>query len=117
MNNSTPVMLYDGDCAFCSRWIRNWQGVTGEKICYRPYQKALADYPQVKESECQKSVQLIFPDGTVVSGAHAVFQALEHSGKSGWLLWSYQHLPFFAALSECFYRSIARHRTFFSRFF
>lgn len=114
--NQVPVMLYDGDCAFCARWIRNWQAVTGDKVLYFTYQKALKDYPQVKEADCQKSVQLIFPDGKTFRGAHAVFLALALSGKYRGLLWSYEHLPLFAPLTEAVYRLIARNRSFFSRF-
>src|SRR3989338_7340965 len=98
-----PVMLYDGDCAFCTRWIKKWQVVTGNHALYFPYQEVLANYPQVNEAQCRKAVQLIFPDGTVFSAAHAVFKVLAVAGKYCWLLWSYEHLPLFATLSEWLY--------------
>ena len=112
----TPVMLYDEDCAFCRRWIRKWQAMTGERVRYLPYQKSLPEFPQVSEAECAKAVQLIFPEGKVFSGAHAVFQALAIAEKGRGFLWSYRHLPLFAPVSEGIYRLIARHRFFFSRF-
>ncbi len=111
-----PAMLYDGDCDFCLRWIKKWKGITGDQISYLPYQKVLADYPEVTEEECRKAVRLILPDGTVFSGAHAVFKALALAGKGRWLLWSYGHFPLLAPLSEWFYGLVARHRVFFSHF-
>lgn len=113
---TVPAMLYDGECAFCSRWIQKWQRATGSRIQYFPYQEALADYPEVTESQCRKSVQLILPDGTVIGGAKAVFKSLSFSQKRRWLLWMYEQVPLFALVSEWFYGLIARHRSFFSRF-
>lgn len=109
-------MLYDGDCPFCLRWIKKWQVVTGTHISYFPYQEVLANYPEVNEEQCRKTVRLILPDSTVFSGAHAVFKALALAGRYRSLLWSYQHFPLFARLSEWFYGLVARHRLFFSRF-
>jgi hypothetical protein len=51
-----------------------------------------------------------------LSAAKAAFTALSLSEKYRWLLWCYEHLPFFAAISEGFYGLVARRRVFFSRF-
>ncbi len=109
-------MLYDGDCAFCLRWIRKWQRITGDRISYLPYQKALTAYPEVTEEQCRKSVQLILHDGAVMQGARAVFQSFAAAGQYGWLLWSYQHVPLFGWIAEGSYRLVARNRVFFSKF-
>src|SRR5690348_8984243 len=37
---SKPLMVYDGDCSFCLRWIQRWQRRTGDCIDYLPYQNA-----------------------------------------------------------------------------
>lgn len=112
----TPALLYDGDCPFCKRWIKEWQSITGDKIHYLPYQSVLLDYPEVDLDNCRKSVQLILPNGALLSGAHAVFKLLSLGGQRRYWLWLYEHIPFFAPISECIYRLIARHRLFFSRF-
>ena len=26
-----PLMVYDGDCNFCTLWIRRWQQLTGDQ--------------------------------------------------------------------------------------
>jgi predicted DCC family thiol-disulfide oxidoreductase YuxK len=110
-----PIMLYDGDCGFCQHWIEEWSRFTGERIQYAPFQKMLTAYPQVTEKQCRESVQLIMPDGSVLSGAHAVLKALDIGKGRSLLLWLYEHLPLFAPISECFYNTIARHRPGLSR--
>ncbi len=115
--STVPVMLYDGDCAFCQRWIDKWRIATGEEVRFEPYQRALAGYPQVTEKECQEAVQLIMPEGTVFSGAHAVFKTLALGGRCQCLLRSYERFGLFGRMSEWGYQLVAGHRSFFSRFY
>lgn len=110
-----PVMLYDGDCAFCRGWIEKWRGVTGGALRYEPYQRAGAAYPQVTAEQCEEAVRLVMPGGGVFSGAHAVFKALALGGKYGRLLWLYEKVPLFGPAAERLYRLVAHHRIFFSK--
>lgn len=118
-----PVMLWDGDCGFCARWIKRWQRFTAGKVEYIPYQSLEADekgrlkkFPALFVGDCEKSVQLVLPDGSVYSGAEAVFRSLAIGGKKGWLR-LYRRFPGFQFVSEKVYRLIANHRPFFSKFF
>jgi lipase maturation factor 1 len=113
--SETPTMLFDGDCGFCRCWIRRWETLTGDRVRYVPYQQALARYPQVTEQQCAAAVQLILPDGTVFSGAHAVFRALDLAGRHRWLLRTYERCTLFARVTERFYQLVARHRVSFSK--
>jgi predicted DCC family thiol-disulfide oxidoreductase YuxK len=115
--NSLPVMLYDGDCAFCQRWIEKWRRMTGERVRYEPYQKALAEHPQVTEKQCRDAVQLILPEGAVYSGAHAVLKALALGGRCGGFLRSYEKFPWLGRIFEGGYQLVASHRSLFSRFY
>lgn len=117
MSSSKPIMLYDGDCGFCQRWIKKWQKMTGDKIVYASFQARLKDFPQVSEKQCREAVQLIMPDGARHSGAHAVFTALAIANKYSWLLRFYEHLPFFARIAEIFYQLIAEHRFLLSKLY
>lgn len=107
-------MIYDGDCGFCRTWIARWQRMTGPHVEYAPFQEAAEQFPGIGEGQFQKSVQLILPDGRVLSGAHAVFAALACAPGRKWLLWMYEKTPGFAFLSEGAYRVAAEHRPFFS---
>jgi len=106
-----PTLLWDGECGFCSRWVRRWQKATGEAVDYRPYQAALADFPQVRAADCVKAVQLVLPNGAVLQGAHAVFQALAFGGRARWVLWLYQRCRLFRLGTETLYRFIAANRS------
>ena len=108
--SSKPLLVYDNDCDFCRYWIAQWQHVTGNRIAYAPYQEVASRFPEIPISAYESSVQLILENGTVFSGAEAVFRALNNS----LLLWCYYHLPGFASVSEGIYRFVARHRSFFS---
>ncbi len=114
--DTLPTMLFDGDCGFCRRWIRKWNKITGDRVRYAPYQQALAQFPQLTEQQCAAAVQLIMPDGTLFSGAHAVFRALDLGGRYRWLLRLYESRPLFAAVAERLYQLVAHHRVFFSKF-
>src|SRR3989338_6215107 len=102
-----PVMLYDGDCGFCRWLIERWQHVTKKYIRYEPYQRIISDFPQLTEEQCRTAVQLILPDDSVFSGAHAMFKALALSGKAAYFLWAYDHIPFFGRISEMVYQYVA----------
>ena len=108
--NSKPLLIYDNDCDFCRYWIAQWQHITGDRIDYAPSQEVAAEFPEIPLSAFENSVQLILQNGTVLSGAEAVFRALNN----GLLLWCYYHLFGFAKVSEWGYRFVAQHRPFFS---
>ena len=108
--SSKPLLVYDNDCDFCRYWIAQWQHLTGDRIDYAPYQEVAAEFPEIPLSAFESSVQLIHENGTVLSGAEAVFRALNN----GLLLWCYYHLFGFKSVSEGTYRFVAQHRPFFS---
>jgi predicted DCC family thiol-disulfide oxidoreductase YuxK len=106
-----PMLVYDGDCAFCAYWARYWQKLTGEQVDYRPFQEVEEQYPAIPRAEFQRAVQYIAPGGRRASGAEASFLTLSHArGKAFWLA-LYRRLPGFAAVSERVYAFIAAHRS------
>jgi predicted DCC family thiol-disulfide oxidoreductase YuxK len=110
-----PVLIWDGECLFCRRWIERWKEITGADLDYETSRDLGERFPEVPREECGRSVILIEPDGAVSSGAKAVFRSLRSRRSKKWLAWSYEHVPGFAALSEAFYRIIAANRRFASR--
>jgi predicted DCC family thiol-disulfide oxidoreductase YuxK len=107
-----PVLVYDGDCTFCKIWIEHWRAETGDAIDYAPSQEAAARFPHLPKKSFDDAVQLVLPEGTVISGAHAVFRTLDIGAGKPAGLWCYRHVPLFALLSETTYRWIARRRPF-----
>ncbi len=111
--SDNPLVLYDGKCGFCRIWIQYWTQLTGKQLDYAPSQEAGERCPQIPRESFGQSVQLVMPDGEVVSGARAVFTTLTFAPGMAWLRWLYDHFPGFAPLSEALYRVIAAHRTLF----
>ena len=111
-----PLMIFDGDCNFCTLWIRRWQQMTGDAVDYLPSQDAsvAAQFPEIPRDRFQTAVQLIEPDGTVYSGAEAVFRTLAKNPKWQWALRIYENAPIIARITEFAYGFVAGHRTFFS---
>ena len=108
-----PLMIFDGDCHFCSFWIERWKRATGEGVEYVPFQspRVRAEFPELPRERLEKSVRLIEPIGTVYSGAEAVFRSLAVNPRRRLWLWMYQTIPGFGAVAEWGYRFIANHRT------
>jgi predicted DCC family thiol-disulfide oxidoreductase YuxK len=107
---SRPLLLFDGNCGFCRRWIARWKSETGPSVEYAPSQEASGRFPEIPPEAFARSVQLVLPSGEVFEGARAVFRALEEASGRRWLLAAYEHLPGFAGVSELAYRLVARHR-------
>lgn len=108
--HSRPLMIYDGDCDFCSRWIARWHAMTGDRIEYAPYQLLADALPHLTCEQLAKSIHLIVPNGDTLNGAHAVFRALSMGAQKHWPLRLYQHVPGIAQASELAYRVVASHR-------
>jgi len=103
IGNHRPVLIYDGHCGFCRIWLDYWRRLTGDRIEYIASQEVGDRFPQIPREAYSQSVQLVRPDGTVASGARAVFESL---GKE-------RIYPWISGPSEVAYRIIARHRNFF----
>src|SRR5687768_2532758 len=105
-----PTLIWDGDCAFCRRWITRWRNLTGDAIDYEPYQRVAESLPAVPREAFGKAVHLAEADGRVTRAAEAVFRSLALAGQKRYLLWFYEHVPPFRWLSEAGYGVIARNR-------
>jgi lipase maturation factor 1 len=111
-----PVLIYDGDCQFCCRWIERWRGLTGDRVDYRASQDCAAEYPKISEGEFATAVQWVGSDGRRESGAAAVLSALATAHFAGRaLLALYRNVPLFAWVADAGYRVVAENRQFFSK--
>ena len=104
-----PLLIYDGDCVFCRRWIERWQALTGETVEYAASQEVGASFPQIPTERFHESVVFVDVDGTVSYGAQAVLRPLAAGGKR-WPLWMYGRIPGVAALTERAYSLVASRR-------
>lgn len=110
-----PILIYDGDCAFCQRWIFRWKRLTGETIDYFPFQEVKAEFPMIALSSLEIAVHFVDLTGRITQGAEAVFLTLQNT-RWHWLLGLYQKSAIFRAVSERLYRWVARNRSILSKF-
>ncbi len=111
-----PLMIWDGECLFCRRWIERWREITAGKVDYATYQEAAARFPEIPIDQFKRAVAFIEPDGEAFFAAEAVYRSLRYRSSRKWLAWSYDHVPGFAGISETAYKLIARHRSLGSTF-
>jgi predicted DCC family thiol-disulfide oxidoreductase YuxK len=105
-----PVMIWDGECHFCKRWIERWRETTAGEVDYVTCQEAANRFPEIPVEQFKQAVALVEPDGKAFFAAEAVYRSLRYRASRKWLAWSYDRLPGFAAVSELAYKFIARHR-------
>jgi predicted DCC family thiol-disulfide oxidoreductase YuxK len=112
-----PLLVYDGDCGFCLRWVERIRRPLGDRLDYEPFQTAAARHPRVPVEDFARAVHLIEPgpDGRVTRGAEAVFGALARASLWRWPLWLYRFVPGVRPVTEGVYGFVAGHRQGFSR--
>lgn len=113
-----PLVVFDGDCHFCRRWIERWKELTAGAVDYLPFQEVAAQFPEIPSEAFADALHFIEGDGAVYRGAEAVFRSLGMLRGGRALVWCYEHLPVFAPLTEAAYRVIASNRmvaSFFTR--
>ncbi len=110
------VVLYDGQCGFCSRWAKFWTGT----LAHNGFQIASLDEPWVVDKikmpheELLTDIRLLTNDGELVSGAEVYL----YVARRIWWAWPFYaifSLPGLNALIHAGYRWFARNRYFFSR--
>ena len=107
-----PLIIWDGDCHFCRRWIERWREITRGAVDYATSQESAERFPEIPREQFERSVIYIETDGAVYSGAEAVFRSLRCRSSKKWLAWSYDRLPGFAPVSESLYKIISCNRRF-----
>lgn len=107
---TAPVLLYDGDCGFCTasvNWIRR---VVRPAARMEAWQLADLAALGVTERQCRRSIQWIPTTGTPHESAGAV-AALLRTGRGLWPVVAMTlSLPVLVQVADAVYRVIARHR-------
>jgi len=109
-DSSKPLLIYDGDCAFCRDCVEYGRRLTGDAVAYASYQQVGARFPQVSIEQFRAAAQFVECSGKISSGAEAVFRTLAYAPRCSWLLKLYTRFRPFAAMSERVYVWVARHR-------
>lgn len=105
-----PVLVFDGDCAFCTSSARRGQRWLGLEHV-EPWQFLDLEELGLTEAECNEAVQWVAADGSVVAAERAVGAALVHAG--GVWRWIGRLLlaPGVVWIAGVVYRWVARNRS------
>ena len=106
-----PVLIFDGECAFCRQWADRWRTAADGELDLEPAQTAADRFPEIPPAEFVRAVQLIETDGRVFSAAEAIIRARALATHRTWLRTAYERLPGFASAAEAVYRLVAQHRS------
>src|SRR5439155_14252463 len=99
-----PLVIWDGECHFCRRWVERWREITRDEVDYVTSQDSAERFSEMPRDQFGRSVILVETDGSVFFGAEAVFRSLRCRSSKRWLFWSYEHVPGFGLVSEALYK-------------
>ena len=105
-----PVLVFDGDCQFCTRAAGWARAIAPAEISIAASRDInLADIGLTK-NQCAEALQFVSADRSIRSGAGAVAELLRSCGG----LWAFagqvMDLPGVSALARVTYRFVSRHR-------
>jgi predicted DCC family thiol-disulfide oxidoreductase YuxK len=107
------TLIYDGDCAMCrasALWIMRRALSRGALEILPCRSGARRDrFPRIAEEACLTAMQLVLPDGRVLSGADAVPELLRRIRGWGWVASAFA-LPGVRPIARRVYAWVARHR-------
>ena len=95
-----PLLIFDGDCHFCRRWIERWREMTRDSVEYAAFQEVAERFPEIPRADLEQALHFIEKDGTVYRGAEAAFRSLGTVRRGRALVWCYEHLPGLAPIDH-----------------
>src|SRR5438045_8221858 len=98
-----PLLIWDGDCHFCSRWVERWRVISGGAADDATFQEIGDRFPEISRDQFKRSLVYIDSEGRIFFAAEAVFRSVALRPSRKWLAWSYDHVLGFAATSESIY--------------
>ncbi|MDH4231545.1 MAG: DUF393 domain-containing protein [Nitrospirota bacterium] len=106
------VLIYDGDCPVCAKtveWIRENERKDAFEMLPCQSGEVRKRFPSIEPAACIQAMQLILPDGRILSGERAlpeVLKRLKRYSPSA----AFFSLPGSEAVSRSFYRWFADNR-------
>lgn len=112
MENSPPVIVYDGACPFCQAQverIRRWAPQGAFEYVPRQQEGLEARFPILAQQDFETGMRLIGTGGGVAVGADAVYEISKRLPATRWLSWLYR-VPGIHQIARAAYDWIARNR-------
>ena len=107
-----PVLLYDGNCAFCRAWvsrIRRWDRNNRIELLPASERSHIASLPPLSDEAVNAAMHLVLTDGRILSGGRAIPEILRRlpGGRIPRLLFFVPGIPWLAGRA---YDWVARRR-------
>jgi predicted DCC family thiol-disulfide oxidoreductase YuxK len=112
VHNTEAVLIYDGQCPVCARtiaWIQEHQKKDAFEFLPCQSDDVRKRYPSVKQAVCMQAMQLVLPDGAIVSGEKALPEILKRLKRYSSAAELFK-LPGTDTISRAFYRWFADNR-------
>ncbi len=109
VGRTRPVLLYDGDCAFCTSCARLLKRIGPETEIVAWQLTDLAELG-VTEEQAAAAVQWVAIGGAVRSGHEAIAAMLSTAGRTGKIIGRTILLPGISSLAARVYRLVADNR-------
>ena len=110
MASQQSTLIYDGDCAFCTRSVDWATRHFGRTPIITPWQRADLPALGLTQEQCETAVQFVDQQGRVGSGEVAVARLLIYAGKGWQVLGRIMLIPGIRHICGVGYRWVARHR-------
>lgn len=112
METDRPILIYDETCPLCRRsvkWVEDRTEPGAIEVLPCQDSARAERFPQVSERQCMEAVQLVLPDGTVLSGEKALPHLLRMTRGWKWFAFVFS-LPLVKHAAPYAYAWVARHR-------
>jgi predicted DCC family thiol-disulfide oxidoreductase YuxK len=105
-----PVLIYDGDCAFCSSTVRTLQKLIKNPPKIIPFQFIDTTQFGLTKQQCSEEIKFVDANG-LVSGGESAFKKFFFEVGGAWrLLGGVMGLPLIRQISGVIYRWVAKNR-------
>lgn len=105
-----PLVIYDGDCAFCTTSVQFLQRRIRRHPRFEPWQFLDLVSIGISQESCEQAVQFIDANGSVHSGERAIAHLLIHGGKGWKVMGGVLLVPGIRHVAGAVYRWIAQNR-------
>lgn len=110
VDSPRPLLVFDGDCAFCTRSVRVLERRIQRHPDVEPWQRLDLARVGLSQEECEAAVQWVGVDGRRASGHVAVARTLIYGGKGWSVLGRLLLLPGVSWVAGRVYSWVARNR-------
>lgn len=105
-----PMLVFDGDCGFCTRSAQWLVEHTGPRAAVVPWQSIPLERWGLTEAECRAAVQFVTKSGEVLNGAPAIAGLLRTSRTPWPAVARMMAWPGISVLAAKVYAQVAAHR-------